>query len=420
MLKLLKYNSKFRWLTTSLFISELGSWFSYMLLIVLTYSQTNSLLTSMGVTGSLSIGSLLGGVVAGVLIENRRPLSVIVTTNFISGIGIGLLYFLPNHMWIYYLAAFFISFVSAFRNPAFNKFIVNIVDKDDLMIANGLFQSIREIVKIIGPGLAAAVLGILPEGEKGIGFLIDAASYLVACALLIGLLFKGGSPAVSIGKEKLKQKQNFWQRWVEGIAPAKSPIIGSILIMYIFIMIGIAGIDVTLTAHVNTSGYKAVYVGYIIGALSVGIILTSAFGSKYIKKWPLQVQLGGATAGFGLFYLGIGLSHDIFLMIVSAFFLGIFNSIFNMGSETFFQMAIPYNQLGRFFSVVGSFLSTITLIGMALNGVIGTISSAQFVIIISGLVVCISGIGSFFLIMVVNKKTHSGTLRQEISKNVGE
>ncbi|MCF6139526.1 MFS transporter [Pseudalkalibacillus berkeleyi] len=414
MFKLVKTNQKFRRLAAALFVSEVGSWFSYMLLIVLTYSSTKSLLTTMGVTGSLSIGSLIGGAVAGVFIENKRPVKVIVTTNIVSAIGICSLYFLPNYLWIYFIAAFFLALVSSFRNPAFNKFIVDIVDKENLMDANATFQTTRELVKIIGPGLAATVLAVLPESEKNLGFVIDAVTYVIASTFLMGVLFKN-IEGTKISVEKNKNTQTFWQRWVEGLAPAKSPVIISILMMYVFIMFGIAGVDVTFTAHVNTSGYEAEFVGYILGALSCGMILTSIFGSKYIKKLSLHVQLGGATAGLGLFYMGIGLSGSLYFMMVSAFFLGIFNSTFNISASTFWQTAIPYDQLGRFFSVITSFLSTITLIGMGLNGFIGTISSASFVILICGIMILFSGVISLFVIMRLSEEDQVEVLEEKVN-----
>ncbi|MBM6619125.1 MFS transporter [Bacillus suaedaesalsae] len=406
MLNILKQNLMFRRLAISLFISEIGSWFSYMLLIVMTYTKTETLLTTMGIALFLSVGSLVGGAIAGVIIENKNPAKVIVATNISSAILIASLFFLPNTLHVYFVAAFAISFISSFRTPAFNKYIVNIVDEKQLMEANGTFQSTRELVKIIGPGLAATVLGILPEGQQNIGFLIDSATYVLASTLFIGLSLASIEPIQLEGK---KEKKSFWKSWVEGLSPIKSPIVISVLVMYVCIMLGIAGVDVTFTAHVDKSGYKAEYVGYILGALSAGMILTSIFGSAIIKKLPLAIQLGGGTLGLGIFYACIGFSSNLYLMMASAFALGIFNSAFNMSASTFWQTAIPYDQLGRFFSTITSFLSSITLLGMGINGLVGTISSPQFVIILCGALILISGLCSIFIIMAVTKNSMKNT-----------
>ena len=401
MLKILKQNLMFRRLASSLFISELGSWFSYMLLIVMTYTKTETLMTTMGIALFLSIGSLVGGALAGVIIEDKNPAKVIIITNIASALLISSLFWLPNTIQVYYVAAFAISFVSSFRTPAFNKYIVSVVQEDDLMEANGTFQSTRELVKILGPGLAATVLGVLPESQQSVGFIIDAATYILASCMFIGISL-GKIEPINIEK-KVKVKQSFWSRWKEGLSPIKSPIVISVLVMYVCIMLGIAGVDVTFTAHVDKSGYKAEFVGYILGALSTGMILTSIFGSKYIKKLPLALQLGGGTLGLGLFYAGIGFSTNIYLMMASAFALGVFNSGFNMSASTFWQTAIPYDQLGRFFSTITSFLSSVTLLGMGINGLIGTISTPQFVIMLCGGLILLSGLVSIFIIMSVNK-----------------
>ncbi|WLD93245.1 MFS transporter [Alkalihalobacillus sp. AL-G] len=403
MINILKENGLFRRLASSLFISELGSWFSYMLLIVMTYSKTETLLTTMGIAGCLSIGSIVGGVMAGVIIENKNPAKVIIATNMASAFVISMLYWLPSDIWIYYIAAFFISLVSSFRTPAFSKYIVSVVKQENLMEANAAFQTTREVIKVLGPGLAATVLALLPENQQGIGFLIDAATYVIACFMFIGISITSMEPIQEENGSGVKE--SFWQKWVEGLKPIKSPIVISVMLMYVFIMLGIAGVDVTFTAHVNNSGYEAEYVGYVIGALSIGMVLTSFFGSTFIKKLPLSVQLGGGTLGLGLFYGGIGFSNNLSIMMVSAFLLGIFNAGFNMSASTFWQTAIPYEQLGRFFSTITSFLSAITLIGMALVGILGTLLSPQFVIVLCGFVILVAGLVSMFVIHAVNKKS---------------
>jgi hypothetical protein len=163
-------------------------------------------------------------------------------------------------------------------------------------------------------------LGLLPSDLKSVGFLIDATSYVLASCLFFGtfVIVEGIASA-----DEKKEKEGFVKMWIEGLQPLKNPIIASVLAMFFFIMLGIAGVDVTFTAHTSDSGYESVYVGYIIGSLSTGMILTSIFGAKFIKKLPLFIQLGGSTAGLGIFYAFIGLSNHIGIMMAAAFFLGI-------------------------------------------------------------------------------------------------
>lgn len=401
MFKVIKENSNFRKLIAALFISELGSWFTYMLLIVLSYEKTKSILSTMGIIGFSSIGGLIGGAIAGVLIEKRKPQGVIVATNVLSVLLLVSVFFLPTHFAIYYIVAFFIALIGSFRNPAMNKFLVMVVEKDNLAEANSSFQLTREIIKIIGPALAVATLAALPESKQNIGFLIDASTYALGALIILSAInLKPVANNESNTNTKDEKKESFKEMWIEGLQPFKIPIVSSVLIMYFFIILGIGGVDVTLTAYVHESGNPTLFVGYIIGSISLGIIISSMLAAKLIKKLPLSFRLGGVALFIGIFYMGIGITSNIIIMMISAFILGFFTAIYNISASTFWQQTIPFDQIGRFFSIVTSVFSAITLLGMLINGIVAELSSPKFVIIISGLLIAF--ISLFGMIRISN------------------
>ena len=214
-------------------------------------------------------------------------------------------------------------------------------------------------------------------------------------------------------------KPSLLTQWKEGITPLKDPVVLNVFIMLLFILISIAGVDVLFTVHMDESHLSTYSMGYVVGALSLGILVTTMFGSKWVAKLPLSFQLGGAGAFIGLFYAGIGWSSNLIVMMFFGFLLGIFNAVYNMTSSTFWQKAVPYEKLARFFGFVSSIFSIVTLLGMGLNGWIGSLTNAGFIITLCGLVLFGVGFGfiSMFVISLVIKRKQTsdqnGVYKQE-------
>jgi len=178
----------------------------------------------------------------------------------------------------------------------------------------------------------------------------------------------------------------------------------NVFLVLLALLFGIAGADVVFTAHMAESGLNTYSVGYVVGALSLSLLLTSSFAAPLVNRMPLSVQLGLSALLLGISYSLIGFGHNLIAMMGAAFLLGIFNGVYNMSSSTFWQKRVPYQQLGRFFSFANSILSLVTLIGMAANAWISERFSASFDIILCGLIMTIAGFMLIITILMKQKK----------------
>ncbi|HEX7066056.1 MAG TPA: MFS transporter [Bacillales bacterium] len=405
MFSLMKRHKDLRFLTTSVFISQLGTWFTYMLFVVQIFNQTKDERLTMIVVGAQMVAMLIGGQVAGIIIENKNPKTTLIASDWISAVIIASVFFMPTNVYVYSLFAFLMAFVNAFRMPTFQKYLVASVAEDDLMQANSSFQMIREFVKIIGPAIAVFVLALLPISLKDLGFVIDAVSYVVAACLLISLtLVKQPAGDDKETNETDAHSTSWLDKWKGGLAPLKDPVVSHIFVIFLLILFGIAGADVVLTSHVSEAGLSSYRVGYLIGALSLGLLLTAVLAAKYVKKWPLSVQLGVSSLLLGLSYSLIGFGSSLWTMMAAAFLVGIFNAIYNMSATTFWQKSVPYEQLGRFLSFSSSIFSIATLIGMLANAYISRIFSAGFDMTICGGVIAAAGLLLILNITLAQRK----------------
>lgn len=413
MFKMVWRNSRIRRLLSASFVSQVGSFFTYMLLIVLLYGKTNSIGSTMGVVAASSIGGILSGFFVGMIVDRSNPVVAMALTDLLSAVAIGSLFWLPHNLLLYYAASMIIAILAAFAGPATQKYQRRASSDEELAEVNASISVVNELVKIIGPALAVFVLSLFPPDLKKAGFLIDAASYVIS-AMIMGWLLLQKEPehasktedddytdlsdSVEVGEtlvisdaegiessvRPVASQQGLWSRWKDGLSPLGNPVVQVVLWLFAFILIGISGVDVTLTAYVRTAGYSTLDMGYLMAALSVGIIVTVSFATRIFSTWPLSLQLGGSAVVFGAFYAAIGFVHSLGLMMVLSFLMGIGNGVFNVSASTYWQRVVPEEKMGRFFGIVGSVLTAMGLVGMAVNGTLGTLYGPSYVIRLCG------------------------------------
>jgi predicted MFS family arabinose efflux permease len=263
-LKFIFTHKKYSLLLTASLISQFGSFFTYMLVIVLTYQKTHSLIHTMGVTLCSALGSLLTGLIAGIYVDKFKASTIMIITDSLSAIVLFVLFFLPFMPFSYYVCVFIIAVLASFNGPAFNKLQVTIVEQDFILESNAIRQVMRELIKIVAPGTAAFVLSLLPNSLRSLGFIFDGASYLIAMIMVLLVFFN-----VKFERENTKgiresALKSFKKSWIEGWEPFKNPVILNILIMFFIITAGIAGFDVIMSAHLLSKHIPIIYLGYII------------------------------------------------------------------------------------------------------------------------------------------------------------
>jgi predicted MFS family arabinose efflux permease len=388
-------NRPFAHLLGARLVSQLGAFFTYMLLIVLSYGATHSVALTMGVMFAAAIGRLASGAFSGVAADRGNPRWLMVISDVYSAAVVAALFFLPGTVWFKYGGAFLIAVGQSFYTPSMNKFEVAIVDASALMDANALLQTVNELVKIIGPALAVFVLTLMPPSDRGIGFLINAACYLVSATLIFQLRMGSdvSRPREHAAAER-HERQGWFVEWAAGAAPLRNPAVAAVVMQYVVLLLGVSGADVLMTALVGTFGYPTVDVGYLFAALSAGLILAAMTLKGYFTRWALWIQLGLTGIAMGVFYGGITAIPNIVAMLGANFLLGIFNGIFNVTSTTFWQRVVPGEVLGRFFAMVTSAFSAISLLGMAIVGYLGSIIGASDTIRLAGMLIVLGGVVS--------------------------
>ena len=185
-LSLLRQNPAFARLYLAQLASFAGDWFATVALLGMALEMTGSSGLAAVVlalqTGGFAAAAPLAGMVADRL--DRRRLMVAVD---LARIPVALAFLLatgPETLWIAFVAVLLLAVGAAFFEPTSSAALPNLVEPDELPVANVLIGSAWGTMLAIGAalgGLVAVTLG------REAAFVINAASFAVSAWLIVGI-----------------------------------------------------------------------------------------------------------------------------------------------------------------------------------------------------------------------------------------
>jgi MFS family permease len=182
-MSLLKRNPDFRHLYFAQLISFGGDWFLLVALYGLVLDLTNSPLMASLILVAQLVPYFLFVPVAGVLADRLNRQALMVCADVVRA-GLCLVFFLvgPGTVWlIYVLQALLALFTAAFE-PTAEAAVPNLVDPEDLSLANSLVGSAWGTMLAIGAALGGVIAGTLGKNAAFIG---DSISFVGSAALLV-------------------------------------------------------------------------------------------------------------------------------------------------------------------------------------------------------------------------------------------
>ena len=186
--RLLGGNRNFRRLWSAQVVSEIGDWFY-------TLAIYNLLLQLTGRAGSVALALVLQvlpltliGPTAGVVNDRLRRKRVMIASDIgRTAIVLCMLLIRSKAMvWLVYPLLTAETLLAAFFEPARNAVIPNIVEREDVVLANTLSSSTWSVNLMVGATLGGVVAALL--GRDAV-FLLNALSFVVSASLIWGMRF---------------------------------------------------------------------------------------------------------------------------------------------------------------------------------------------------------------------------------------
>jgi MFS family permease len=183
-LDLLRRNRDFRLIFLAQLISLGGDWFLSVALFGLVFQYTGSPALVAALIATMSVPYALMTFVGGPLadrFDRRRMMIAADVTRGVLAFGFFLVNS-PSRVWLAFVLVAVIQSLGAFFEPAAAAAVPNLVEPNDLPVANVLTGSLWGTMLAVGAALGGVVVAAF---GRGAGYIGDAASFLVSAALIV-------------------------------------------------------------------------------------------------------------------------------------------------------------------------------------------------------------------------------------------
>jgi len=258
--------------------------------------------------------------------------------------------------------------ITAFDMPARQSFLRELIDEpSDLPNAIALNSSMVNLAKLIGPVVAATLVGLFGEG---LCFAIDAATYIAVIWSLHAI--KVARPTPPIQRGRVRDQLGEALRYVRG-----TPLVRAVLVL--LAVVGVLGgaysslMPVVAAEHLGGGAYT---LGVLMAAGGLGALS----GALYLANRTTVVGLGTVIArcslGVGAALVALELAPNIYIAAPTIFVVGMCLMIQMAATNTIIQTIVEPTMLGRVMSLYAMAFMGSMPIGAFLEGSIASHAGA--------------------------------------------
>lgn len=347
------------------------------LVLLLTGSPFYVGLVSMLGTLPIMFLSLYGGLIAD-RFPRQRLLLVTQSAAMVIALGLATVVLLDvvtlAHVMI---AATLLGVTAAFDIPGRQSFIADLVGKGDLMSAVALNSASFNGSRVVGPGIAGVLIGVVGVGAC---FLINGISYL---ALIFALLVMRFRPTVDRPDQVARRSTVR-----DGLVYVASDKRMLVLVMLIAIA-SVFGFPFYILLPVmarNVMGLGAVAFGWMVSAAAAGAVVAALGLATLGHRIPKGRTISLAAPVFGLLVASLGYAPSFGVLIVLLVLTGFFQVVHTATTNTLLQFFARDELRGRVMSVYSLAFLGLMPLGSLLAGAVASRWSPAAWLSVSGLI----------------------------------
>lgn len=387
------HNRNFAMLLIARGISVLGDSLGGLAIGWLVYEITGSKVAMGSLMISLTVSMSLVRLFGGPLVDrmDRRLLMVITDwARAVLWIAAPVLHWLGVlEIWHLYAMAVLEGATAALFDPAVMSVVPNLVSRDQLDRANGLLESVMQLMMLLGPALAGVLVTWVGSDftlfANGITFVVSA----------IGLSLLPQIKAARTGAEK----KNWWHESAEGwLFFRKTPVLLWLLALVSFSNLAASGTWVLFVPWTQEVLHvDAWFLGLFQSSFSGGIAVGALLAPLVIERIGRRVSMiSGLTIG-ALFTALMGLVVNPWVLIGFAICGGLAIPLWNVCSNSIYQERVPDELRGRVYSLrvlmaqgtqpIGTMLGTWGAVALSIPATFVILNLAQALVALTGLFV---------------------------------
>ena len=369
-------------------LSSVGDSLTRVALTWFVFEETNSPQALGILTIAYTAPILMGGFIAGPLLDRFSPRRVMVVDNLIRGLSFAALPFLHAlgllEIWhVYVFAAIYgsLMMVSLAGGPTL---IPSLVNRDQLETANAMETLSFTLSNVIGPPLAGLL--IVWIGTANI-IILDAISYFLFAFMLIGIS-AAQSPHTAV-----ENKSDSLSLMSAVRLMIANKILLSTTLMFMAFNVGLGALTVflPLVSDRIAPGSSQVF-GALLGALALGEVLSAGLAGSLRMNLSLGVRIALAQMLSGLSLALLVLQASFWAAASGLFLLGFFSAPLTIWAQTLRMRIIPVEMRGRTFALLRTLMQGATPLGGALAGFLLPVIGMQLMIGLSSVVISAPGL----------------------------
>jgi MFS family permease len=344
-------------------IDALGSWAYSVVLAVYVFDRTHSTQWLAAVATSRWVVGLLIGSYAGVIADRFERTRVMVVSALSSAAVMAVIAVVVGTngpVWTLIALSAISAIVASPYRPASGALTPDVVSEKDLVAANSLFSTLESLTVVLGPATGGL---LLLTGEPVTGVIVNAASFVVAAAIVVRLQVKARGSADADG--------NAFAQWLTGLRALSAERVAMMLVLFCALDSAIYGAStvlyIPLSEHLGTgsSGYS-----YLLAGSALGGVIAAGLANKLSRASRLAPVILGSIMLQALPYAVTATVHVAILAFVLQVISGVGMIIVDVLAYTALQRDLPRDVLSRvlgvFDAVVLSFIVAASFVGAAL------------------------------------------------------
>lgn len=367
----------------------------------LVYRLTNSAVWLGIIECANLLPMLLFGLSAGWLADHFDRRRTILITQALSMLQALVLTYLTLtnqiQIWECVVLSAFLGTATAWEIPSRQAFLIDIIEREDLVNAISLNSSLFNGARFIGPAIAGILVARFGEG---LCFGLNTLSYVAMLIALCAMKVKHKPRIFADGEQKssLKEAFQFVHRHKE-----IRPVLTLSLVITVFglqytVLLPVMAKEV-LHGGVETLGMLRAFGG--LGALIAALTLASKGHGEFLKK---AVGLAAFALGLGLF--AFAFSTNLYLSEVLCTVTGFFMTTLLSGSHSLVQLNVSDHLRGRVMSIYMTIMLGINPVGSFLVGCAASRYGGPCTIMVCAVVSTIAGL---IYLMFLKRRNHAFT-----------
>jgi MFS family permease len=361
-------------------VSVFGDWAMFIVLGVWAKALTGSNAAAGLIFFALSLPSLFSPL-AGLVVDRVRRRPLLIITYLVEAVGVLALLGVHSRrdVWILYAVTAFYGAMGTIAASARSGLMTTTVPKELLGEANGIFQSVREGLRLIAPLIGAGIYASVGGGAVAI---LDSASFL---AVVVALLFmRSPEPRFERVEHDFFSEVLAGARHIFRTLPLRQIVVATgacLLVVGFAETVIFAVLDQGLHRPPSFFGVLSSFQG--VGAIAGGV------SAPRILKRLGDVRL----CGFGMAAFALGdatmVSSSLALVLAGIVVAGCGISWLIVGLATATQVRTPLRLQGRVASATDVFVSTPQTVSIALGAMlVAFVDYRILVIAMAGVVSC--------------------------------